>query len=91
MATRGGSRRGAGRKPRIMKVIEKGVAIEILSPEFEKKQWLRFLNSDDERIALDAFKYLKDRLEGKPPQAVDLKHKGEVKTRLIIDVARPAR
>ena len=37
-----------------------------------------FLESEDERIALDATKYLTDRLYGKAPQSVDLNHSGEI-------------
>jgi hypothetical protein len=34
--------------------------------------WRRFLESPDERIAFDAWKYLNDRVYGKPPQSMRL-------------------
>ena len=42
------------------------------------RKWKSFLESEDERIALDACKYLTDRLFGKAPQSVSLDHSGSI-------------
>jgi hypothetical protein len=36
----------------------------------------KLVESKDERVSLDAMKYLSDRLFGKPRQAIDLNHSG---------------
>lgn len=48
--------------------------------------WSKFLNSDDERISLDAWKYLNDRVHGKPAQAVDMTSKGERIAQCIVNL-----
>ena len=42
------------------------------------------VESADERIGLDALKYLTDRVYGKAPQSVDLNHNGEVAIKRVI-------
>jgi hypothetical protein len=37
-----------------------------------KAQWKRYLESPDDKVSLDCWKYLNDRVDGKPTQAVDL-------------------
>lgn len=72
---RGGKRPGAGRKPEILKVlhpdIKPATAASILAQHDESAIWTRFLRSRDERIALDAAKYLTDRRDGKAKQAIE--------------------
>ena len=34
-------------------------------------QWKRYLNSEDDRVSLDCWKYLHDRVYGKPKQAIE--------------------
>lgn len=86
MAQRGGARPGSGRKPRIVKAIEKGVAYAILSPEFEKKKWTRLLDSEDERVVLESLKYLTDRRDGKAPQSVKVDGEIEVIGRVVVNL-----
>ena len=52
--------------------------------EFQEIKWKSFIESDDERIALDATKYLTDRLYGKAAHSLDLTHSGEVAIRRVI-------
>jgi hypothetical protein len=46
-------------------------AAEVLQEIDQKRMWRRFLDSDDEKVSLDAWKYLNDRVHGKPKQAVE--------------------
>ncbi len=65
----GGARPGAGRPTVRPKRAE---AAAILGSVDEAACWRRLLHSDDDRIALDALKYLTDRRDGKAAQAVSL-------------------
>jgi hypothetical protein len=77
---RGGKRAGAGRKPKpnIAMVADKDTAARVLAlPADEKtgwpgeeKRWLELLNATDERLRFDVQKYLTDRRDGKPVQAL---------------------
>ena len=84
MAGRGGIRRGAGRKSKASKLIEAGFVASWFTAEFLEIKWKSFIESDDERIALDATKYLTDRLYGKAAHSLDLTHSGEVAIRRVI-------
>ncbi len=55
---------------------------------WEQFKWESLANSKDERVSLDAMKYLSDRLYGKPVQALDNKHSGEFEVikRVISDL-----
>jgi hypothetical protein len=70
MAGTGGFRRGAGRKSKASKLIEAGFVADWFTADHQKIKWKSFLDSKDERIALDAIKYLTDRVYGKASQAV---------------------
>ena len=72
MIKRGGARSGAGRKPNAVKLLEAGFVAEYFGLLEQEKIWKSILASGDDRIRLDAAKYLTDRLYGKPPQAVAL-------------------
>ena len=78
MAGRGGFRKGAGRESNASKLMEAGFVASWFTADFQEIKWKSFLESDDQRIALDATKYLTDRLFGKASQAVDLNHSGAV-------------
>jgi hypothetical protein len=71
MAGRGGIRRGAGCKSNASKLIEAGFVASWFTAEFQEIKWKSFIESSDERIALDATKYLTGRLYGKASQAVE--------------------
>ena len=87
MAGRGGIRRGAGRKSNASKLIEAGFVADWFTPEFQKIKWKSFIESSDERIALDATKYLTDRLYGKAAHSLDLTHTGELAIkRVVVDL-----
>ena len=58
---RGGSRLGAGRKPKPLVLLRKAMAEEILSSVDEVGLWAELLSCDDPRIRLDCLKYLTDR------------------------------
>jgi len=84
MAGRGGFRRGAGRKSNASKLIEAGFVASWFTAEFQEIKWKSLVNSDDERIALDATKYLTDRLYGKAAHSLDLTHTGELAIKRVI-------
>ena len=88
MAGRGGIRKGAGRKSNASRLIEAGFVASWFTAEFQEIKWKSFLNSEDEKIALDACKYLSDRLFGKATQAVDMNQSGslEVIKRVVSDL-----
>jgi hypothetical protein len=70
MAGRGGFRKGAGRKSNAFKLIEAGFVAPWFTADFQGIKWNSLVNSKDEKIALDALKYLTDRLYGKASQAL---------------------
>lgn len=87
MAGKGGSRPGAGRKTNKVKALAAGFVAEYFDLKEQEKLWKSMLKSDDEKIRLDAGKYLTDRLYGKPAQAVDMTSKGEsLITKLIVNL-----
>lgn len=79
---KGGKREGAGRKPNKINILRKSAAFGLLSEQEEKNQWRRFIKSEDEKVALQAFLAWNDRAFGKPSQPVDVE--GELT--LVIDI-----
>lgn len=61
------SKRKAARGRR--KTLSRVTAAEILATQDECKLWDRMLNCEDDRLALEALKYLTDRRDGKSYQA----------------------
>jgi len=88
MAGRGGIRKGAGRKSKASRLMEAGFVVSWFTPEFQEIKWKSFIESNDPRIALDALKYLTDRLYGKAPQSLALKHAGDQEAPLEVIVRR---
>lgn len=84
MAGRGGIRKGAGRKSKASKLMEAGFVASWFTSEFQEIKWKSLVGSKDERIALDAIKYLTDRLYGKPPQSLDLNHSSDQPLEVIV-------
>ncbi len=84
MAGRGGIRKGAGRKSKASKLIEAGFVAPWFTAEFQEIKWKSFIESNDERIALDATKYLTDRLYGKAPQSLDLSHGSDQPLEVVV-------
>jgi hypothetical protein len=82
MGTRGGVRPNSGRKSNASKLLAAGFVAPWFTTGFQETKWKSFLESDDEKIVLDAMKYLTDRLFGKPAQSVDLNHSGEINVSL---------
>ena len=78
---RGGRRPGSGRKVKRIKALvkrcDKATAAMILAVVDEQSKWLQFIESDDERVALDAMKFLTQMRDGRPKQAVDVKGPSE--------------
>ena len=66
----GGQRIGAGRKPGARAMVTRGKAEGILGTVKEEQIWRRLLRSRNDRIVLDTMKYLTDRRDGKPVQAL---------------------
>jgi hypothetical protein len=69
--THGGKRAGAGRKLGARALITRSRAEAILATVNEEKIWQRLLRNPNARIVLDAMKYLTDRRDGRPVQAVN--------------------
>jgi hypothetical protein len=69
MKPTGGKRPGAGRKPGAKTLLLKDMSAEILAQANPRAIWNRLLESKDEKIVLDAVKYLTDRVWGKPLQS----------------------
>jgi hypothetical protein len=96
MAGRGGKRPGAGRKPSTVKGIAKRLpkeSAELLLAEINAhSKWLALANSKDERIVLEALKYLSDRAYGKARQSIEATALGNVGVVLVQhSVPRPER
>jgi hypothetical protein len=88
---RGGVRPGSGRKTNASKLLEAGFVATWFTHEFQETKWKSFLSSKDEKIALDATKYLTDRLYGKAALTVTAEHSGNVGLQLIHSVPQPKR
>lgn len=87
MAARGGRRTGSGRKAKAIRELQRSFAAEILSDTIEKNSFRKLLNSKDERVSLDALKYLADQKHGKASQAVE--HSGPGGAPIEIDTGDP--
>ena len=74
----GGRRPGAGRKTNASKLLAAGFACNYWTLDAQEKHWKSVLGSKDERIRFEAGKYLTDRIWGKPAQAVDMNHSGDM-------------
>jgi hypothetical protein len=73
-AKRGGPRPGAGRPKSPVKyapLATKCVATKVLAQSDEETLWEQLLHAKDLRIRLEAIKYLTDRRDGKPKQAIE--------------------
>lgn len=68
----GGARLGAGRPPKPQVLVRKALATDILAAVDEVALWQGLLWSENEKIRLEALKYLTDRRDGKAPQSVTL-------------------
>jgi hypothetical protein len=51
---------------------------EYLDGRDSTSMWNRYLDSEDDKVSLDCWKYLHDRVMGKPAQSLDLNHGGEI-------------
>lgn len=68
----GGPRKNAGRKSKAELLLTAGFAAPWFTAEFQKSKWEQLVASDDERIAIDAMKYLTDRIHGKAKQQMEV-------------------
>lgn len=64
----------------------KKTAEEILAQVDETSVWNQLIQSEDERIKLDALKYLTDRRDGKAPQALYLSGNPDENTPIAVSV-----
>lgn len=62
----GGSRKG---RPNKFTSAKRELAAKFLTDELEASLWQKFFNSEDERIAFDAFKLAKSYKSCQPPKA----------------------
>lgn len=86
MAGKGGARPGAGRKTNAVKALASGFVANFFGSGEQERLWKSMLASKDERIRLDAAKYLTDRLYGKAPQALELSGELDVIKRVVSDL-----
>src|ERR1700681_2845361 len=84
----GGARPGAGRKPGARSLVTRSKGEAILETVNEEKIWQRLLRSRNDRIVLDTLKYLTDRRDGKPVQAVAAEVNGLEGLGEVLDRAR---
>lgn len=91
MAGTGGVRPGAGRKTNASKLIEAGFVANWFTADFQAIKWKSLAESDDERISIDAMKYLTDRLFGKAKQAVEITGEdgGPVQSSITVTFVKP--
>jgi hypothetical protein len=74
----GGRRAGAGRRPRDVdrwmraRGLKPAGAAEILERADERRIWHRLLRSQDDRIVLDAMKFLVSMRDGRPAQQINV-------------------
>lgn len=64
-------KRKTGRPTSAEVLARRASAAEVLQEIDQQRMWTKFLYSEDERVSLDAWKYLNDRVHGKPKQAVE--------------------
>lgn len=81
---RGGYRKGAGRKSKASKLLEAGFVANWFTDDFQEIKWKSLVESSDQRVVLEALKYLSDRLYGKAAQQLDLNHSGEVTLKRVV-------
>jgi hypothetical protein len=60
-----------GRPSNVELLAIRASAAEVLQGVNQERMWKRFLDSEDEKVALDCWKYLNDRVHGKPKQSVE--------------------
>src|ERR1700682_6255416 len=85
----GGARSAAGRKPGARALVTRSKGEAILETVNEERIWQRLLRSRNDRIVLDTLKYLTDRRDGKPVQAVNAKIGGGLENLAdVLDAAR---
>ena len=77
-----------GRKSYASKLLDAGFVLPFYTTEFAVTNWKSFLTSSDEKIRLDASKYIADRLYGKAVQQTDLRHSGDIEVikRVVSDL-----
>jgi hypothetical protein len=74
----GGSRPGAGRRPRDLEKwiaargLKPATAAEILERADERRIWYRLLHSEDDGIVLRSVTYLTDRRDGRAAQQINI-------------------
>jgi hypothetical protein len=88
MSSRGGRRPGAGRKSKATKLLEAGFVCTYFGPLEQENFWKSMLDSKDERVRLDAGKYLTNRLYGRAAQAVQMNVNAELSLSKCIEKAR---
>jgi hypothetical protein len=71
MAAWGGTRAGAGRKPKAISAARRSFAEDMLPAELENALWDRMLHSNDDRVVLDALKFLTDHKYGRAVQRAE--------------------
>ena len=90
-STHGGPRKNAGRKSKAEKMLLAGFSAPWFTAELQRTKWSEFVHHDDPKIALDAIKYLSNRIYGMPTQAVDNKHSGDIGLQIVSSIPRPER
>jgi hypothetical protein len=90
----GGSRPGAGRRPRDLdkwiaaRGLKPATAAEILERADERRIWYRLLHSQDEGVVLRTITYLTDRRDGRAAQQINVTQVGATFSAAEIERAR---
>lgn len=90
MATKGGLRLGAGRKPKAeterTRKVKKNFAESILSDDLEKRMWVQALQSGNDKVSFDALKAMSEFKHGKAKQTLDLDANVNLVARIDVNV-----
>lgn len=90
MASKGGLRPGAGRKPKAVeertRKIKRNFAEAILSDELEKRMWIQALQSGNDKVCFDALKAMSEFKHGKAKQSIDLDANVNVVASVVVNV-----
>jgi len=87
-SSHGGKRKGAGRKPKSLKALLKGLpkinADLILQEVGATERWIELARSRDKKLRFEVLRYLTDRSCGKP--ATVAQFDGQVEVKVIVDL-----
>jgi hypothetical protein len=87
----GGPRKNAGRKSNARKLLDAGFAAVWFTHSLQETKWIEFIESEDEKIRLEAMKYITDRLYGKATQVLASDPTSPIGITIVSSIPRPER